>query len=444
MLHRLTLVSLLVHLASSAVSQTIYGASFSSLRWLSLFALVGVGFATWATSRRPPVRMDAVNLRVVVYLGLWCLTVIGADYPLFSAYRLAAHAMIVISGLVLLPAVLRTKDVRLLLPALKIITGVILLVSYFRPAQLNSFDDPNLARGIMGDPNALGHTAALGCILLLHGFINQKGTRWGAMQAALAGLAVILLIRSGARSAVVAFIAGFIPLLIFYRAQLSRYVTIGAAAAIVALLTLPFLSDRINGFLVKEASSQTEETDVTLERMGASRLSLWTREWNDFLERPLLGWGFGLDSGANLSNWNGEFTATGVLQVDPTNDILYTLEGGGVVGLFAYVVMMSLMLKAGFPKAVRAALDAELRRPGYKMVKEAYETQKAFYCVSILLIVMFEFDNTALAAGNFFAALLWIGLGLSAGLHARLMYRTRDLIPNVPVQQSSAVIFNAR
>lgn len=444
MLHSLTLLSLLVHLTSSAASQTAYGASFSFLRWVSLFALVGFGFASWATTRRPPIRMEALNIRVAVYLGLWSLTVVGADYPLFSAYRLAAHAMIVVAGLVLLPAVLRLKDFRILLPALKIVVGVILLISYFRPAQLTSMDDPNLVRGIMGDSNALGHTAAIGCLLFLHGFVSQRGTRWGSIQAALAALAAIMLIRSGARSAVVAFLGGFVPMLIFYRARLSRYFTIAAAAGGVALLALPFLSERISEFLVKHGSSQVEETDVTISSVGASRLSLWTREWSDFIERPLLGWGFGLDSQVNMSNWDGGFSSAGVTKIDPTNDTLYTLEEGGVVGFFAYVFMMSLLFKTWIPKMTRSAFEAELRRPGYEPVAAIYEAQKAFYCLSILLVVLFEFDNTALAAGNFFAALLWVSLGLSAGLQARLMYGMRNIMPAARMPQSPAVAFPAR
>ncbi len=425
----LTLLSLFIHLASSAATQTAYGSSFSLVRWVSLFALFGFGGLAWMNTPRLPFQMKSVNMRVAIYLGLWALTVVNADYPLFSAYRWAGHAMIVVSALVFLPAALRMTDVAKLLPALKLIVAVILLVSYFRPAQLTVFDDPGTFRGILGNSNSLGHTAALGCVLFLHGYVTRRGTRWGLLQGAMAGLAGLLLIRSGARSSVVAFVGGFLPLLMLYRSRLSRYVVIGAVAVVMALIALPFLSDRISDFLIKHTDIQVEESGLTIDRLTASRSHLWEREWEDFTERPLLGWGFGLDKNSDLSSWNGELAALGITSVDPTNDVMYALEGGGVVGLFAYAFMMSLIFKVWISRALRSMLDVQLRRPGYELLASAYEAQEAFYCVAATLIILFEVDGTALAAGNFFAALLWVSLGLSAGLDARLMYSLRSPAP---------------
>ncbi len=422
----LTLLSLFIHLVSTALTQTAYGGSFSLLRWLSLFAVFGFGGLSWIVKAQSPLRLEAVDIRVAVYLILWSLTVVNADYPLFSSYRLGAHAMIVVSSLVFLPRVLRVTDVAKLLRALKLIVGVALLLSYFRPAQLNIFDDPNLYRGVLGNANSLGHMSAIGCLLFLHGYVTRRGTRWGLLQAAMAGLAGILLIRSGARSSVLGFAGGFLPLLMLYKSRLSRYVIIGATTVTIALMALPFLSDRIGSFAVKHTDTGSS---LTLNNVGSSRWGVWERQWEDFQERPLLGWGFGLEKNVNLSDWNGEFTALGVTTTDVTNDVLTTLQSGGVVGLFAYTFMLSLIFKIWIPASARSRLDGTSRRPGYGLLASAYEAQEAFYCLTTMLIVLFEFDSTALAAGNFFAALFWVSLGLSAVLYAMLMYSLRPPKP---------------
>ena len=421
------MISLFIHLASLAATQTAYGASFSMLRWFSLFALAGFSGLCWITSQQRPGRLESVNIRVLIYLALWGLTVISAEYPLFSGYRWFAHAMILVSSLVFLPHILRMTDASKVLLALKLIVIVILIMSYFWPAKLTVLDDPRLYRGILGNANALGHMAAVGCLLFLHGFLTQRGTRWGLLQGAMAGLAGILLIKSGARSSTVAFLAGFLVLYVLYKSHLSRYVIFGVVSVAIALVAIPDLPESIGKFVVKQGDEAHSGT--TMERLTYSRQASLESSWEGFNERPVLGWGFGLDKDTNLSGWHGEWIAVGANGRDTVNDVTYTLESGGIVGLFAYVFILALIFKAWIPGALRSMLDVRLRRSGYQLLASVYEAQKAFYCLTALLIVMFEFDNTALAAGNFFSALVWVSLGLSLGLQALLMYSLRYQTP---------------
>jgi len=440
LLRSLTLLSLFTYLATLAVTQTAYGESFSVLRWFSLFALAGFGGLNWVVGGQRSLRLNSVNICVLIYLVLWGLTVINGEYPLFSSYRWFAHAMIVVSALIFLPQVLRMTDASKVLLALKLIVAVILLVSYLKPASATKFDDPELYRGILGNPNALGHMAAVGCLLFLHGFLTQKGTRWGQLQAAMAGLAGVLLLQSGARSSGVAFLGGFLFLYVFYKAYLSRYLMLAVVAASAAFAVVPDLPENVSHFVFKKATN-TEST--TLERLTLSRHAVWERNWKGFEERPLLGWGFGMDSDSNLSNWNGEWKAVGWTGRDTVNDIMYVLESGGVVGLFAYVFVLGLIFKAWIPGALRPMLRVRLRGPQGGHLASVYEVQKAFYCLTVLLMVMFEFDNTALSAGNFFSALFWASMGLSLGLYAMLMSSLRRPAPIPSALQSHIAVLPA-
>jgi O-antigen ligase len=421
------MLSLFVHLFASAATQTAYGADFSMLRWYSLFALAGFGGLHWIIGGQTPLRMKSVNTRVLIYFALWGLTVVNSEYPLFSSYRLLAHAMIVVSALVFIPPFLRTTDASKLLLALKVIVAVILVASYFWPAPLNRLDVINMYRGIFGDANSLGHMSAVGCLLFLHGFFIQRRGRWGQLQGALAGLAGIMLIQSGARSSFLTLLAGLLVFYLLYRSQLPRYVAIlGIIGAVSTPIIFPSIQEDISRFVFKKS---TDENASTLVRVLSSHQPVLDKHWEGFKERPLLGWGFGLDKDTKLSRWNGSWSSTAATGRDPVNDIMYTLESGGVVGLFSYVFLLSVIFKAWIPAAERSMLKARLRQPGYEPLSLMYETQKIFYCLAAALIVMFEFDNTALSAGNFFAALLWVSLGLALGMYSVLMYSLRRPAP---------------
>jgi O-antigen ligase len=420
MLRSLTLFSLLVHLVSLAATQTAYGAGFSMLRWYSLFALTSLGGLHWLTGRGQWSRSQSVEPRVVIYLCLWGLTVVNAEYVLFSGYRWAAHAMIVVSALVFLPGGIRPVEAPKALLVLKMMVAAILITSYFRPVRLTVFDNHNWYRGILGNANSMGEMAAVGCLLFLHGFLTKRSAFLRYLHAMLAGLAAFLMFQSGARSAVVAFLGGFIALYFLYSRKISRYVGFVIVATVIAIAVLPNVQQRVGAFIMKH--SDEYQSGGALASLLFSHQGVWERSWEGFKERPSLGWGFGEDSSSNLSAWNGELTALGYAQRDPVNDILYSLETGGIVGLIAYLLIATLIFEAWIPARVRSRLDVTLDRRGYEPLVEAYDVQRAYCCTTILLIVLFEFDNTALSAGNFFAALLWISLGQSLGLSRLLMH----------------------
>jgi O-antigen ligase len=428
-------------MVSTAATQTAFGDRFSQLRWYSLFALTVFGAVAWIISPQRDLRLLSVNMRVAVYSALWGLTVVYSDYPMFSGFRLVAHLMIVVFGLVFLPQLLRLTDATRMLTILKLIVGIILVVSYFRPSPLTIYDDPDLYKGILGNANTLGHMSAVGCLLFFHGYLTGSDTRWGKAQAGLAALAALLMMQSGARSSLVALVAGFFMLCFLYKERLSRYLVLGLLAGLAILALVPNVSQRISDFAFKHRLNV--EYESTLDHLTFSRQDAWERSWDGFRQKPILGWGFGLDSDADVSNWTGKWTSLGVSGRDPVNDVMSALESGGVVGLAAYVALVALLMKGWFPAAVRAGLDAALKEPDAARVSRMYEAQKAYFCLSLMLIVLFEFDNTALAAGSFFAALLWVSLGLCVGFRAVLMAGIRRSVPACAVH-APALVYSGR
>jgi O-antigen ligase/polysaccharide polymerase Wzy-like membrane protein len=441
MFRNLALLSLLTHMVATAATQTAFGNSFSQLRWVSLFALTVLGAVAWITSPQRDLRLLSVNMRVAAYSALWGLTVIYSEHAVFAGYRLVAHLMIVVFGLVFLPQLLRLTDAPRMLTILKLIIGIILVVSYFRPAPLTIYDDPDLYKGILGNANTLGHMSAVGCLLFFHGYLTGSDTRWGRVQAGLAGLAALLMMQSGARSSLAAFVAGLFMLCFLYRERLSRHLVLMLLAGLAVIALVPNVPQRISDFAFKHRVNV--EFESTLDHLTFSRQEAWERSWDGFMQKPILGWGFGLDSDADLSNWMGAWTSLGVTGRDPVNDVMSTLESGGVVGLVAYVAIMALLSKGWFPLAVRTSFDGAVKQPEGTRVLQMYEAQKAYFCLSLMLIVLFEFDNTALAAGSFFAALLWVSLGLCVGFRALLMAGIRRSIPIGPLHEP-ALVYSGR
>jgi O-antigen ligase len=229
----------------------------------------------------------------------------------------------------------------------------------------------------------------------------------------------MLLLRSGARSSIIAFLSGFCVLYVFHRARLSKYSILAAVVAALALILSPGYWDQLNALVFKHA--EQAPSDELSDRLLFSRQSAWDAHWEGFLERPILGWGFGIDKDSYFSEWEGEWGSTAVTGRDPVNDVMYALESGGIIGLLAYLYMTALIVKAWLPAPVRALLEVQLRRPGFGSVAMAYETYQVFFCLAALLIGMFQFDNTAFAAGNFFAALFWVSMGTALAFSARIV-----------------------
>jgi O-antigen ligase len=437
MLPKLTFLCLLVHLLSLAATQTAYGTRFLQLRWYSLFALFAVGFAAWISAGRRHRRMGKPEWLTLGYLSLWGVTVVGSEYPLFSSYRWLAHVMIVLSALLFMPSAVRTSNAKYLYVGLKLMAAVTLVASYAAPAPTNVFDDARFYRGAFGNANAMGHMSAMGFLLFVHGFLTrQRGSPLRLVEAVLAILSLALLAKSGARSSVLGLLGGAAVLYLLYRQLMRNWIVLAVLGLVMAVVFLPTLATGIESFLFKH--SEIGESTDRLQRLTRTRSAIWQAHFDGFCQRPILGWGFGVDSATNLTLWKGEFSALGFVGRDPINDVLYSMEMGGLIGLTAYAIILMLVIRTGEPVFMKwrrksvSALQMDHR------FAPLVDIRNAFFCITVCLMVTFLFDNTAFAAGNLFAGCFWTCMGLTLGVNRILLQAapTQQLNRSVVISQS--------
>jgi O-antigen ligase len=452
--------SLLLYIGTLAATQTVYGGKFMSIRWVALGAFTLVSFIYWLFSRIPRKGRTGYHgdaAIVFIYLGATLLSVaIGENYQ-FSGLKWLTQGMLILSCMVFLRGSLKPERIGELLLPLKIVCFVLLLVSIWFPAPLNLYENPYF-RGAMSDSNSLGHVAAICALVYLQGAITGRNNNWRIFQLAVSTLAIVILIRTGARSSMAAFIVGLV--LMNFCFSLTRSILAKAALFLFAALILasPMLQSKAMQFIAKEDRKKIEPSlNSSIERyiqgglgpdsLLSTRERLWSEAWEGFKRRPFLGWGFGAN--ADISKkWSIGPASFGMIR-DVTNDLLFTLEGSGLVGFLAYLGLMFSILRL-FPTRQQlillrkrfvieapqvplpvAAYDSISKRktpfrPGAEhththqgqIFSGALALSKAnvhsqMYILSVSLFVLFFFDGSAFSAGSLISAIFWISAGMA-------------------------------
>jgi hypothetical protein len=100
------------------------------------------------------------------------------------------------------------------------------------------------------------------------------------------------------------------------------------------------------------------------------------------------------------------------------NDTLITLEGTGIVGLMAYILLILLAIKQ-IPTQQERFLIRKMHGPPFPQARKdfsAYHVHAIAFIISVSLIVTVQFDNTALSAGNFVSVTLWLCVALAGSI----------------------------
>jgi O-antigen ligase len=229
------------------------------------------------------------------------------------------------------------------------------------------------------------------------------------------GVSIGMLSSSGARSSSIALLAGLFVFLYYDRSLIRKYAPLVFSVLVAAALVMPNIQERLESFVFKHAhwAESHAESDAAVDRLIVSRKIVWDAHIDGFNDRPWLGWGFGIDKDTNLTFWGGELTSLGFASRDPVNDILYSAEMGGVFGVTAYLIAIGILFSSWIRNVdIRnAGVSVFQEKDRNRRAKQLCEAQILYLSLSVALFVMFEFDNTALAAGNFFSTLAWITLG---------------------------------
>lgn len=343
-----------------------------------------------------------------------------SDHQSFSGLRYAAHAAILIPMMVLIPGVMTLRDFGHLLNVFMAICFFILAGSIALSSPQPTMSPHGWYRGIVGNPNALGHFSAIGLLLFSHAFLSSNRLLKRRIFGGLALLAFAMLLWSYARSSAIAAFVGLAVLYVFHRSAVSKNFAIAFGSLGISLIFIPGLLEALEKRIVKH--DVIDSSSNLADRILQSRSFVFERSLEAFWERPIFGWGFGVDADTDLATWSGQLTSTGFTGRDPVNDMLYTLETGGVIGFFAYFLLLALILRV-WRQRHGAKVLAVIEPEGHGLARHYV----AFLSLTVTLAVLFQFDNTALAAGNFFGVLFWLSLGCSLALAVHVRSETRRL-----------------
>jgi O-antigen ligase len=352
---------------------------------------------------------------------------------------------------------------------LKLVTAVLLFLSLLKPGHMTILDT-SYFRGAMGDPNSLGHIAAICALIYLHGAVTGRTKWWRTVQLIVSSIGIVILLLSGARSSMTLFIVGMGLTNFYYgltrslmRSLLAKSVILISIALILTFArpTLSALHSAAMNFITKDMYSSE---GLSAKTVFSTRERLWSDAWEGFKRRPLLGWGFGAIADIP-TDWSISPTSADLIR-DVTNDMLFTLEGSGLVGFLAYLGLMISILRQS-PTRQQISRLWRSRRIGmrakrlllsayHSILKKSYTLgqelifQKGtengidsesiqlpldhghaiMYILSVSLIVLFLFDCSAFSAGSIISAIFWMSGGAAGLLHSDAVRNGNRIIGN--------------
>jgi O-antigen ligase len=257
----------------------------------------------------------------------------------------------------------------------------------------------------MGNANTMGQIAAIGTLLYFHSYLNERKKWIRYLQTGLACGAFVILWKSGSRSGLMALLCGIGVLTFFYRVIMRGKIFWAILLICITAFIFPELPRQAERFIAKSRDTST----VLSERMTISREDVWKAAWDGFKKRPIFGWGFGADSGITR-NWKFRLTALGMVERDPVNDFLFMLEGCGIIGFGAYFLLIYIGLKQ-----MPTGLETFNLKKGSNALS-MYHAHAIFFSIVVSLLVLVQFDSTALSAGNFIPVILWLSVGAAGAL----------------------------
>jgi O-antigen ligase len=409
---RLTLFGYLITLA---MTQTIYGFSFMNARWAMLIALLAFSTADLVLAfnhRSFRIYGRKEQNLLIIYLLLTFVTIIYAENWIFSAMRWSSHAAMLAVFMILLPRLITVHQIRFLLFFVKYLLAVMVIISWLFPAPDTVLHSGTLYKGVMGNANTLGHIAFMTAILFFQEFLTAKRLPNRYISGGLAAMAALTVWHSGARSSMMALCLGVFLLFFYYRREMRGLVLAGLLLFSLCMMLFPKLPKEFIRFTVKSSPYKNNEVVNPIH----SRIPVWSAAYEGFKERPLVGWGFGADDTIS-KRWKIKLTALGTVERDAVNDFLFMMEGCGTVGLGAYLLLILLVLRQR-PGWGQVAMLQRFRRnhKADSSMMAMNHMHVALFIMPACLLILNQFDNSALSAGNLISVTLWLSAGCAAAV----------------------------
>jgi O-antigen ligase len=411
-----TWISLLAYLFTLAITQTVYADPFMNFRWVALGLVTASAVADWilvGIRGGHHVRGNNGHL-LTIYLLATFGTVIYAQNWVFSGMRWASHAAMLVVFILFLPQIMIPNQTRHVLLILKVVMSTLLAFSWLRPIIELIPDTGEHYHGAMGNSNSMGHIAFIAAVLYLSSALTSNQLRIRLFSAVMTVASIITVWQTGARSSIIALSIGVLLLFYYYRRETQRYLMIAVLLGAVMMIAFPTLPSEIAHFITKV----DDKPDLSLSNpVLRTRIPTFTAAYNGFKERPLLGWGFGASSETS-KDAEVKLTAWGLANRDAVNDFMFMLEGCGIVGFLAYLLLIYIVFRQGPSKSQKSILyDYARGKLRYSQTVSLHQTHVALYVISVCVLILNQFDNTALSAGNLICMTLWISVGCAITLH---------------------------
>jgi O-antigen ligase len=326
--------------------------------------------------------------------------------------------MMLIIFLVFLRQNMTFSQVQKILVVLKITIGVLVFLSLLNPAPQTIFDNFKVFRGAMGSANTMGQIAAIGVVIFVHSFLTGRNKCIRYLEGAFVCVAMAIVWWSGSRSAMIAFMTGLGLITFFYRQKIRGKVFWSIFTICLLMVTFPELFHEAKRFIYKTS----DDSARFAQQITKNRSDIWSSAWEGFEGRPVFGWGFGADHSIT-KEWAIKLTALGTVKRDAVNDFLFMLEGCGVVGFGAYLLLLYIVWR--HKPNPRQVSILRLKNDRWLNLKQNYitmnHTHAIMFTLAVSLLVLVQFDNTALSAGNFISVLVWLSVGAAGALRKEVL-----------------------
>ncbi len=420
-----TQISLVGYLITLALTQTVYSSPFMNFRWAMLIALSAFSsmdlILAFRKGRFRTQGSKDQNL-LIIYLLVTLGTVVYAENWIFSAMRWSSHAVMLVVFMIILPRLITVRQIGRVLFFIKCLLAAMVVISWLFPAPDTVLMRGTLYKGAMGNANTMGHIAFMTALLFFQVFITSKSAPVRYLSGGLAAAAALTVWHSGARSSMVALSLGVLLFFFYYRREIGRLFLAGLLFSGLCMVAFPELPGELIRFAVKSDPYKSSEAVSPIH----SRIPVWSAAYEGFKERPLAGWGFGADNKIS-AQWDIKLTAIGTVERDAVNDFLFMLEGCGILGLGAYLLLILLVLRQR-PKWNQVSVLQRFSRIGKKnsRLTEINHMHAVLFILSACLLVLNQFDNSALSAGNLISVTLWLSAGCAAAMGYEMHGRPRQ------------------
>ncbi|MBN1570673.1 MAG: O-antigen ligase family protein [Acidobacteria bacterium] len=410
----LTWISLVAYLAALAMTQTNYYLPFMNVRWIALGLLAASTLADWilVAGRGKHRDRGSTGQIMTIYLLATFGTVIYAENWMFSGMRWASHAAMLSVCVMLLPQLMIPNQTKKVLSIIQYVFSTLLVFSWIRPIIEKIPDSGDLYHGAMGNANTMGHIAFIAGLLFLHGALTTTATRKRVLSTIMVAAAAATVWQSGARSSIIAFCMGVMLLFHYYRKDSHRYAMIAVLFGGMLMAAFPNLPGEIARFIVKTESTP----ELTALNPMRTRVPVWSAAYEGFKQRPLLGWGFGAASNV-LKKSDFQLTSFGMVERDAVNDFMFMMEGCGIIGIGAYILLIYLVIRQSPGRSQKLLIQRYGRNEASSPATiSLHHAHVLAFVLSVCLILLNQMDNSALSAGNLISVTLWLSVGCAAVL----------------------------